>query len=444
MITPNILYIHSHDTGRYIQPYGYAVPTPSLQKLAEQGVLFRQAFTSGSTCSPSRAGLLTGTAPHTCGMLGLAHRGWRLHDYSWHILHTLRQQGYYSVLCGIQHIACPKAASPEEIGYDRILLGIDVRDNRCVADKASAFLREKHEQPFFLAVGFFDTHREFPEQPGPLDDERYARPPAPLPDTPRNRRDMARFITSARRYDESVGHVLKTLDECGLADNTLVICTTDHGIAFPHMKCNLTDHGIGVMLVMRGPGGFSGGKVIDALVSQIDIYPTICDLTGAEKSERLQGKSILPLVNGSKEKTNDEIFSEVTFHACYEPMRCIRTDRWKYIRRFHPRPQPFLPNCDDGLSKSEWLDAGWREREENAPEQLYDLLFDPNERCNLAGRPETVEIQQELSASLLDWMKRTNDPLQKGEPDLPEHLLNNPIDGLSPREMPLNREGNPV
>src|SRR5512147_2788750 len=104
MNRPNILYLHSHDTGRYIQPYGHAIPTPRLQRLAEQGVLFRKAFSAAPTCSPSRAALLTGQAPHSSGMLGLAHLGFSLHDYRQHILHTLRQVRYQSVLVGMQHL----------------------------------------------------------------------------------------------------------------------------------------------------------------------------------------------------------------------------------------------------------------------------------------------------------------------------------------------------
>src|ERR1044071_886775 len=92
--TPNILYIHSHDSGRYLQPYGYAVPTPNLQKFASEGVLFRRAFSAAPTCSPSRASLLTGQCPHQNGMLGLAHRGFSMADYSRHMLHTLRKAGY--------------------------------------------------------------------------------------------------------------------------------------------------------------------------------------------------------------------------------------------------------------------------------------------------------------------------------------------------------------
>src|ERR671929_1909800 len=95
---PNILYIHSHDSGRYLQPYGHAVPTPNLQRLASEGVLFRRAFSCAPTCSPSRAALLTGQFPHQNGMIGLAHRGFRLNDYSRHLVHTLREAGYWSAL----------------------------------------------------------------------------------------------------------------------------------------------------------------------------------------------------------------------------------------------------------------------------------------------------------------------------------------------------------
>src|SRR5690242_16661150 len=118
MPTPNILYIHSHDTGRYIQPYGHAVPTPHLQRLAEQGVLFRKAFSAAPTCSPSRAALLTGQAPHSSGTMGLAHLGFALYDYRQHILHTLRQAGYQSVLVGMQHLVPQQEIS--KLGYDLI------------------------------------------------------------------------------------------------------------------------------------------------------------------------------------------------------------------------------------------------------------------------------------------------------------------------------------
>src|ERR1051325_4444237 len=114
---PNIPYIPAHDSGRYLQPYGHAVPTPNLQKLASEGILFRRAFSCAPTCSPSRSALLTGQFPHQNGMLGLAHRGFSMNDYRKHILYTLRDAGYHSVLGGLQHIA----DKPERIGYDEVL-----------------------------------------------------------------------------------------------------------------------------------------------------------------------------------------------------------------------------------------------------------------------------------------------------------------------------------
>src|SRR5882724_1875678 len=319
---PNILYLHSHDTGRYIEPYGYSVPTPNLQKLAGQGMLFRRAFDAAPTCSPSRAALLTGQCPHRNGMLGLAHRGFSLNDYDKHLLHWLRPHGYRSTLIGVQHIA--KDASI--IGYDEI-----VRTNGThaaqVAPAAVNFLKRAPKQPFFLDVGFFETHREFPK-PGPQEDPRFTEPPAPVADTPGTREDMAAFHASARVLDEGIGTVLHALEAAGLADNTLVISTTDHGISFPAMKCNLTVHGTSVYLMLRGQGGFTGGKVSNAMVSHMDLYPTICELLNIEKPAWLEGKSLVPVVRGEAAELHDELFAEVNYHAAYEPKRAARTQRF--------------------------------------------------------------------------------------------------------------------
>ena len=119
MTRPNIVYINSHDTGRYVQPYGFAVQTPNIQRLAEEGVLFRQAFCANPTCSPSRASLLTGMWPHNNGMIGLAHRGARLNDYSRHLAQFMRRNGYRTVLSGGHHEV--DNHEREVLGYERFL-----------------------------------------------------------------------------------------------------------------------------------------------------------------------------------------------------------------------------------------------------------------------------------------------------------------------------------
>jgi N-sulfoglucosamine sulfohydrolase len=417
---PNILYVHSHDTGRYVQPFGHAIPTPNIQRLAEQGVLFRKAFCAAPTCSPSRASLLTGQYAHSSGMLGLAHRGFSLYNHRQHILHTLRKVGYYSALIGEEHLS----KDPTAMGYDRVSK-LEGYQADIVAPGAIDMLNNGLPQPFFLSVGFFETHREF-LKPSSIKDANYSLPPAPLPDTPRTRLDMGAFKASAWDLDQGVGAVLEALEANGLADNTLVICTTDHGIAFPRMKGNLTDHGIGVMLIMRGPGGFTGGKVSDSLVSHIDLFPTICDLLQIDRPGWLQGESMLPLMRGEAEQIHDAIFAEVTYHAAYEPQRSVRTQRWKYIRRFDHHLGPVLPNCDDSPSKDVLMQYGWKERS-RALEQLYDLIFDPNEACNAANDLSNAIVLEEMRDRLDQWMSRTDDPLLHGPvPAPPGAELNDP------------------
>lgn len=427
---PNILYLHSHDTGRYVQPYGHDVPAPNMQKLANEGVLFRRAFDAAPTCSPSRAALLTGQCSHSSGMLGLAHRGFSLKDYKQHMLHTFRKAGYASALCGVQHVA----QKAETIGYDEV---VPIKNTQAanVAPAAVEWIKRGPKQPFFLDVGFFETHREF-HKPSPAEDARFCQPPAPLPDTPKTRDDIAAFKSSARVLDDGIGQVLTALESAGLAENTLVVCTTDHGIAFPSMKCNLTDHGTGVLLIMRGPGGFTGGKLCNAMVSQIDLFPTLCDVLEIPHPVWLQGRSLMPVLRGARAEVNDEIYSEVTYHAAYEPKRAIRTQRYKYIRHFGDRRTPVLPNCDDGLSKDVWLEAGWK-GQYVAPEQLYDLVFDPNETHNLVEQGAMRTVLGDLRQKLNQWMFGTEDPLLKGPVAPPPGATYNDPDGVSPKEPVL-------
>ena len=213
MNRPHVLYLHSHDTGRYVAPCGYAVPTPHIQRLAGEGVLFRQAFCANPTCSPSRASLLTGQWAHSCGMGGLVNRGWSLPRPERLLPRVLAAAGYRTVRAGLQHVV----ADPAEGGYERIL-----DDGRPVEERAAAFLGEPHDRPFFLDVGFTATHRRGrgfdppPEGEEPTD-PRFVQPPGPLPDAPEIRRDMASYVDAARTLDRQMGRVLAALEASGLA-----------------------------------------------------------------------------------------------------------------------------------------------------------------------------------------------------------------------------------
>ncbi len=404
---PNILYIHSHDTGRYIQPYGHAIPTPNIQWLADQGIMFRNAFAAAPSCSGSRAALLTGEYCHNNGMMGLAHRGFSLFDYDHQLVRVLKAAGYHSELIGEQHIS----ADPHVLGYD-VVHDIPTNEVAAVAPAAIGALTRPIREPFFMSVGFFETHRNF-FAPSNVRDRVYSLAPPFLPDTPEIREDIAAYKASARSLDHGVGAVLNALNETGLDENTLVICTTDHGLAFPTAKASLLDRGIGVYLIMRGPG-FTGGKAYDELVSHVDVFPTVCEMAGIPTPDWAAGRSLVGLVAGREPAgQREEIFSELTYHVAYEPQRAIRTERYKYIRRFDDFPYPVLANCDDSPSKEAYLQRGWANRTV-ARESLHDLFFNPGEGRNLVGNENYAEVLEDLRGRLHQWMVDTDDPLLHG------------------------------
>ena len=238
-------------------------------------------------------------------------------------------------------------------------------------------------------------------------------------DAPQTRVDMARYMHSARIADDCLGIVMDAVREAGLEENTVIVFTTDHGIAFPHMKCTLYDTGIGVALIIKYPGNPTRGMVTDALVSQVDVFPTLCDLCGIDKPEWLAGMSLTDILAGKEgARGREEIFAEVTYHASYEPMRCIRTERYKLIRRFDDHNGVVPSNIDNGPSKQFVLDAGILDRV-HAREMLFDLYLDPMERENLVLDARYHKVYDDLSRRLYRWMERTDDPLLRTGPRVP-------------------------
>jgi arylsulfatase A-like enzyme len=244
---------------------------------------------------------------------------------------------------------------------------------------------------------------------------------------------MAAFKASVRSLDQGIGAVLHALHRRSLGERTLIVCTTDHGLAFPAAKATLFDRGIGVMLLVRGPAGFTGGRVIDTMVTHLDVYPTLCEVVGIPAPSWLQGRSLLPLVRGETDHLHEEIFAEVTFHAAYEPQRAIRTRRWKYIRLFHDFPHPVLPNGDDSATKDLFIEHGWAETTV-AREQLYDLALDPEEGRNLAANRDHAHVASSLRDRLEAWMRETDDPLLSGPVAAPPGALVNDQWQRSPSE----------
>jgi arylsulfatase A-like enzyme len=276
-----------------------------------------------------------------------------------------------------------------------------------------------------------NTHRPFPEQEADRADFR--RPPAPIPDTPDTRADAARFYRAVRAMDRCVGVVLAALAESGLDANTVVIYTTDHGIAFPTMKATLSDAGAGVALLVRLPAGRGAGRIIEPLTSQLDLFPTLCELTGLPVPAWIRGHSLLPLIEGRQPAPHAYIFTETSFHAAYEPARAIRSLRYKLIEHFSDHCCPLAVNVDDSPSKRLFFRSGYFARE-RAREQLFDLYLDPAEQDNRRDDPAYRDVYQQLHAELRKWMRRTKDHLLHGPLSPPTDAVLNSPDSYSPSE----------
>lgn len=420
----NVLYIHTHDSGRILSPYGYKVPTPNMEEFAKESVLFRNAYCAGPTCSPSRAAMLSGTYPHQSGMLGLAQRGFSM-DYTKHLVQYLNQKGYSTVLCGIQHEAgwyMDRGEGAARIGYQQELTrdSTEFRQEDLVDwDKENAIevckwlRRYDGENPFFLSYGMYATHRRFPDRLDGETEQEYSVPPYPMQDSPETRKDFAGYMMSVRSADDCFGQVMRCLKQQGLWDNTIVLFTTDHGLANPFAKCTLYDSGIGVCLMLHVPG--MKKRVVDGLVSHVDVFPTLCSLLGLEQPDYLEGVSLVPLMDGTKAQVREDIFAEMNFHTSYEPARCIRTERYKYTRYYDDSYLKInRSNIDESLSKEYLAERGLSQRLKDR-EGLYDLAYDPGERENLAGRPEYQAILEDMKRRLLRYQTKTRDPLLEGE-----------------------------
>lgn len=421
----NILYIHTHDTGRVISPYGHQVPTPHYQQFCEDAVLFQNAFCVAPTCSPSRAGLLTGVFPHQNGMLGLAQRGFHI-NRDIHLANILAKNGYHTALCGVQHeigyythhekaigtIGYQEDLTTDHTQYTEKELVLWDREN---AKNLKNWLEHyDSEQPFFVSFGMHSTHRQYPDEIDPSISDVFAQPLLNLPNTPVVREDFARYKTTLKMADENLGMILQTLKDCGLYDKTIVVLTTDHGLANPFEKCTLNDSGIGVLFAMRVPGCENAPKTYDGLVSHIDFVPTLFDLIGIEKPDYLEGQSFAPLFHNQSFTENDAIYGEINFHTSYEPVRCVRTKRFKYIRYFDT---DYLrvnkSNIDNSPVKEFYMENGLDDRAKPV-EQLFDLYYDVFETNNVAGQPAYQEELEAMRRKLDAFMQRTNDPLLNG------------------------------
>lgn len=444
---PNVVLMVADDhRGQAIGASGDStVRTPVLDALAGRGVSFLRAHMmgglSGAVCVPARASLLTGMNPFR------ASTSQRVDDYAGVMTlapgqptlpEVMRRAGYHTHVIGKWHNDTGSLARGFD-GGDKLFLGgmcaherVPVQDfdpegrypkerqfigekfsTELFCDAAVDFIREyRREPPFFIYLALTSPHdpRTAPEPyAGMYDPSRIPLPAnfmaehpfdngemkirdeklAPWPRTPEViRRHLADYYAMISHMDAQMGRVLAALRESGHDGNTIIVYTGDHGLAVGQHglmgKQNLYEHSIRVPLILRGPG-LPAGRRSDALVQSYDLFPTICELVGTAAPPNVEGRSLLPLIEGKVERVRETVFS--LYKDC---QRMVSDGRWKLIR----------------YQRSAATGAGVERL------QLFDLQADPWETRDLSSDPAQREVIRRLTDELSAWQRQTGDPFR--------------------------------
>lgn len=419
MESPNVIVILT-DQQRWDTVGAYGCPldlTPNLDQLARDGVRFEHGFTCQPVCAPARACLQTGKYATENGVW---HNGIPLPGSERTLAHYFKDHGYDVGYVGKWHLAGTGdgpvplerrggyddywvAADLLEFTshpYDTRLFGADNEEVHVEGYRVDAttelglrFVRQRHANPFYLFLSYLEPHHQ-------NDMERFVAPegyasrfarhwvPGDLVGRPGDwPTQLADYFGIVARIDECLGKILKELETLGLAGNTVVLFTSDHGCQFrtrnEEYKRSCHESSIRVPLVMRGPG-LPRGRVIDQMVSLIDVPPSLLDAAGLPVPQHMQGRSTISLMHSETTDWPDEAFLQISEA---EVGRAIRTKRWKYA--------VYAPEKDP------WRDSASSVYEER---YLYNLDADPHERTNLVGRSDHAEIATQLRERLIERM----------------------------------------
>jgi len=421
----NIIYLVAHDLGKELGIYGSPFETPNVDRFAQKGALFNEAYCSSPCCSPSRGCAMTGQTAHTNGLTGLANPGWEwsLPESTQTITDDFNRHGYETVHSGMQH----ERQSKHENRYQKYLESEGWVES--AVDAAIRYLKEKKQEPgprpFYLNIGTNEVHsgqwetykhdRTYSRaevygsaDPGQIDLPGY------LPDFPELRKEWAAFFGCVRYWDEQVGRLLDTIEQLGYNENTLVVITTDHGVATHRGKGTVYKEGIEISLAICGPGIRAGSR-FDQLIPNIDFLPTILDACGLSVREEVEGRSFWPLLKGENYQPHDYITVERNFHDEFDPMRAIRTPDYMFIENFDTSmPQWYLPHEVKALRPNyqKWFMEMWPEPVEKRPRlEFFDRREDPREMQNRAQDPACHDTMESLRKQLHAWMEKTEDPI---------------------------------
>jgi N-sulfoglucosamine sulfohydrolase len=392
------------------------VKTPNIDRLAENGLTFTNAYLTASSCSPSRTSMLTCRYPHNTGAPDL-------HTEPQILLPSfpgeLKKSGYYTVASGKWHAG--------EILQEGFCTNHFFRKlvTPSGAERWIEAVRDRpKDRPFMFWAAAIDPHRGWGvnDFSGTHDPVSLTIPPS-LTDTPETREDLANFYDEITRFDYNIGEVIKELERQNVLDNTMIIVMADNGRPFPRAKTLLIDDGIKTPFILSWNNGLKQkGIETESLISSIDIGATLVDLAGLQIPETFQGRSFAKVIEDPSLKFRNYAFAERNWHDYEALARMVRSNDYLFIlnKRVQfmyaggagdvsksPSYQALVKLYEKGeLSTPEQIDFFRKPRNE---EELYDPKNDPHQLNNLAGLPEYQEIRKELRQVLDTWMKETGD-----------------------------------
>jgi len=436
LITLDDMNYNSHDFLRD----GAESLTPNMDRLKKDGFVFQNAHVTIALCQPSRSVLMTGRYPHRNGARGFERISEGIPTLSG-ILHA---SGYYTGIVGKETHIAPKEAFcwdayirtyTDEEGYGRDPESY-YKYTRRVVGTARA-----NGQPFFLMANSHDPHRPFANSDDEIDFfgkhlpvSHMYRPedvvvPAFLPDLPDVRLEIAQYLSSVRRGDETVGRILQALEDENAADHTVIMLLSDNGMALPFAKANCYLNSTKSPYLFYWPGHCTSKHATDALVSAIDYLPTILEILGLPCPGGVDGKSMAHLFESGQETHYEDIYTsffktaknQITHAELLLPMRCVQDNRYAYIyNAWSDGETKYTTESMSGLTykametaalTDETIAERVRMYRLRVPEELYDYKSDPHALRNLIDEPGMLEIKQRLRGRMLEYMQRSGDEL---------------------------------
>ena len=405
--------------------------TPNLDTFAGESLRFDRAHVNASICAPCRAIIATGRYSHRSGAMGFMKAREDVPD----IVTTLQNAGYRAGILGKVGHSTPKDSMQWDFHFDQPQLG-NGRSPELYYQRSKEFLADckREGRPFYFMVNSHDPHRPYcnPEKlikgaamPSRTYDPSEVTVPGFLPDLPGVRAELAQYLNSTRRLDDTFGKVMQALQESGQAENTLVIFMSDNGIAVPFAKCNAWFHSSRTPMLVRWPGVVRPNTTNTRdFVSTVDLFPTFLAATSTPSPDGLDGHSFIPLLRGETQAGREFVFTQIDSKAGGDavPMRCVQNGHYGYIYNPFSDGKHWYRNNNEGktmeaMNVAAKTDATIAARIElfryRVPEELYDLRQDPDCLHNLIDHTDHQSTVASLQSQLVSHMTRTNDPMLK-------------------------------